>query len=77
MGLSWWLSGKEATCNAGDTGDLGLISESGQSPGGGNGSPFQYSCLGNLIDRGDWWATAHGVTESDKIDHTRERVILL
>ena len=25
---------------------------------------FQYSCLGNPMDRGAWWATVHGVTES-------------
>ena len=34
------------------------------SPGGGNGSPFQYSCLENPMDRGAWWATAHGVSKS-------------
>ena len=31
----------------------------------GNGNPLLYSCLGNLMDRGAWWATVHGVTESD------------
>ena len=31
----------------------------------GNGSPRQYSCLENPVDRGAWWATVHGVTESD------------
>ena len=36
------------------------------SPGEGNGNPLQYSCLGNPMDRGVWWATVHGVTkESD------------
>ena len=30
----------------------------------GTGSSFQYSCLENPMDRGGWWATAHGVTES-------------
>ena len=49
-------------------GDEGSIPESGRSPGGGNGSPFQYSCLGNPMDRGVWWATVHGVTESDMIE---------
>ena len=39
------------------------ILESGRSPGGGNGNPFQYSCLGNSMDRGAWWATVHGVTK--------------
>ena len=36
------------------------------SPGEGNGSPLQYSCLENSMDRGilSWWATVHGVTKS-------------
>ena len=34
----------------------------GDSPGGGNGNPLWYSCLGNPMDRGAWWATVHGVT---------------
>ena len=37
------------------------ISGLGGSPGGGNGNPFRYSCLGNPMDRGAWRATAHGV----------------
>ena len=46
--------------------DLGLIPGSGRSPGGGNGNPFQYFCLGNSTDRGAWRATVHGVAnESD------------
>ena len=40
------------------------------SPGEGNGNPLQYSCLGNPMDRGVWWATVHGVTkESDMTEH--------
>ena len=35
------------------------------SPGGGNGSPLQYSSLENLMDGEAWQATVHGVTESD------------
>ena len=35
----------------------------GRSPWG-NGTPLQYSCLGNPMDRGAWWATVQGVTES-------------
>ena len=31
----------------------------------GNGNPLQYSCLENPMDRGSWWATVHGVAESD------------
>ena len=42
-------------------GDAGLISGSGRSPGGGNSNPLQYSCLGNPMNRGAWWATVHGV----------------
>ena len=30
--------------------------------GEGNGNPLQYSCLENLMDRGAWWATVHGIT---------------
>ena len=41
--------------NAGDTGS---IPEWGRSPGDRNGNPFQYSCLGNPMDRGAWWTTA-------------------
>ena len=33
-------------------------------PGEGKGNPFQYSCLGNPMDRGAWWATVCGVTKS-------------
>ena len=37
-----------------------MIPGLGRSPGGGNGNPLQYSCLGNPKDRGAWWATIHG-----------------
>ena len=56
---------KNPPANAGDTGDAGLIPGSGRSPGGGNGNPLQYSCLGNPMGRGAWRATVHEVTESD------------
>ena len=52
------------TDNAGDAGDVGLIPGSGKTPGEGNGNPLQYSCLGNLMNRGAWQATVHGVTKS-------------
>ena len=58
LGLPWWLRGKESACRAGD---VGLISESGRCPGEGNSNPLQYSCLGNPMDRGIWWATVHKV----------------
>ena len=46
-------------------GDMSLISGLGRSPGEGNGNPLQYSCLGNPMDRGAWWATIHGVADLD------------
>ena len=53
---------KNLTANAGDTGS---IPGWARSPGVGNGNPLRYSCLGNPMDRGVWWATVHGVAESD------------
>ena len=44
--------------------DLGSIPESERSPGEGDGSPLQYSCLGNPMDRGAWQATVHEVTKN-------------
>ena len=41
---------------------IALISHA--TPGVGNGNPLQYSCLENLVDRGAWWATVHGVAKS-------------
>ena len=47
-------------------GDTGLIPGSERSPKEGNGSPLQYTCLGNPKDRGSWWATVQRVAkESD------------
>ena len=46
-------------------GDVGSIPGLGKSPGEGNGSPLQYSFLGNPLDRGVLQTTVHGVTESD------------
>ena len=45
---------KNAPANAGDTIDADAILVSGRSPEGGNGSPFNYSCLENPMDRGAW-----------------------
>ena len=45
--------------------DVGLIPGSGRSPGEGDGSPLQYSCLEHPMDRGSLWATVHSVAESD------------
>ena len=43
--------------------DPDSIPGSGRSPGGGNGTPLQYSCLENPMDGGAWWATVHGLAE--------------
>ena len=52
--------------NAGDAGNAGLVPGSGRSPGEGNGTPLQYACLENSMDRGAWWIAVHGITkESD------------
>ena len=59
-GTNWWLSGKEATCKARDT---GLIPGSERSPGGGNGSPLLYCCLRNPVDKEAWQATVHRVAK--------------
>ena len=52
---------KESAYNAGE---LDSIPGLGRLPGEGNGYPLQYSCLENPMDTGTWWATVHGVTES-------------
>ena len=60
-GFPGGLVGKEFTCNSGD---LGLISGLGRSPGEGNGYPLQYFGLENPMDRRAWQATVHGVAKS-------------
>ena len=55
---------KNLLANAADVRDAGLIPGSRRSPGEGNGSPLQYSCLDNSMGRGDWRATVHRVTKS-------------
>ena len=63
------LEVKNPPANTGNVRDLGSAPGSGRSPGGEHGNPLQYSCLGNPMDRGAWWAIVHrghkesGVTE--------------
>ena len=56
---------KNLPANVEDARDVGSIPGSGTSPGGEHSNPLQYSCLGNPIDRGTWWAIGHEATESD------------
>ena len=55
---------KNPLANAGDSGDAGSIRGSGRCPGEGTGKPLQCSCLKISMDRGAWWATVHGVAQS-------------
>ena len=55
---------KNTPANAEEARDVGLIPKLGRSPGGELGSPLQYSCLENPMDRGAWWATVHRVAKS-------------
>ena len=66
-GLPQWLSGKESICNAEDAGSIPGL---GRSPMEGNGKQLHYSCLENLMDRGGWQATVHGVLE--ELDMTEQ-----
>ena len=61
-GLRRWLSGKESIWNAGD---LGSIPGLERFSGVGNGHPLQYSCLGNPMDRGAWWATVRNTADKE------------
>ena len=65
MGFPGGSDSKESACSVED---LGSIPGSGRAPGEGNGSPLQYSCLEDSLDRGAWEATVHGVAELDTAD---------
>ena len=58
MGFPDGSDGKESAYNARDPDS---IPGSERYPGEGNGNPFQYSCLENSRNRGDLWATVHGI----------------
>ena len=56
--------GSEVKASTSNAGDPSSIPGSGRSPGEGNASPLQHSCLGNPMDRGAWQAIVHGVAKS-------------
>ena len=60
-GFPGGASGKEPSR---DIRDMSSIPGSKRSSGGGYGSPLQYSCLENPMDKGAWWAIIHRVTKS-------------
>ena len=62
LSLAGGSGDKESTCNVGDQGSIPGL---GRSPGEGNGTPLQYSCLEDPMDRGAWQATVKVVLESD------------
>ena len=68
---------KNLTTNAGDIGDVGLILGSGRFPGVENGSPLQYSHLGNPMDKGVLWVTVHGGAKSWTQLSTRHSTCIL
>ena len=55
---------KNPPANAGGT---GFIPGSERSPGEENGNPLQYSCLGNPMNRGAWWAIVHRVDKESNM----------
>ena len=64
MGFPGGAVVRNPAASEGDAGDMGSIPGLGRSPGIRNGNPFQYSCPGNPMDRGAWWARVHGVAKS-------------
>ena len=69
MGFPGGSAVKNPPANAGD---MSLIPGLGRSPGEGNDSPLQHSCLGNPMHRGAWSAALHGVAK--EVD-TTERLM--
>ena len=65
-GYRGFLGGSVVKNPPANAGDMGSIPGSRESPGEGNGIPLLYTCPGNPMDRGSWWAIVHRVAkESD------------
>ena len=62
LGFPGGSDGKESACSGADPDSIPGLE---RFPGKGHRNSLQFSCLQNSIDRGAWWATVHGVTESD------------
>ena len=66
LGCWGFLGGSVVKNPPTNAGGMGSIPGSRESPGEGNGNPLLYTCLGNPMDRGSWWAIVHGIAkESD------------
>ena len=66
---------KNSAANAEDSGGTGAISGPGRPPGVGDSNLLQYSCLGDPMDRGTWWATAYAAkswTHTHTHTHTQD-----
>ena len=61
LGLPWWLSNKESTCNVAD---LGSVPGAGRFPLRRKWQPTSVFCQRRPMDRGTWQAIAHAVTKS-------------
>ena len=62
--------GSDGKASAYNVGDPGSIPGLRRSPGEGYGTPLQYSCLDNSMDRGARWATVYGVADkTERLTH--------
>ena len=66
--IPWWFSSKESTCQCRRRRRHELSPWVREIPW-----RVQYSCLENPMDRGAWWTTVHGVTESDKTERLNDK----
>ena len=64
MGLPWWQSGKESSCQCRRHGFNFWV---GKIPWRRAWQPLPYSCLENPMDRGIWWAVVHGVAKESNM----------